>query len=132
LSGDWRQISQEVRGQLLPEGPETFVLARSEDRAKKEEAMRGRPVRGLMRDRVSLRRAIRRGTIKDAAKILMRVGRWAERWPRGWADGTVNGQAGHLSWRGDREALHLAGLRDGACLLRPNLNDPRPERLWRL
>src|SRR5437773_5301130 len=85
LSGDWQQISKEVRVQLLPEGPETFVLARSQDRAEKEEAMRWRQVRGLMRDLICLRRAIRRGTIKDEAKILMRVGRLAERWPRGWA-----------------------------------------------
>lgn len=132
LRGDWRQISQEVRVQLLPEGPETFVLARSEARAKKEAAMRWRQVRGLMRDLVGLRRAIRHGTLQDEAKILMRVGRLAERWPRGWAYATVNWQAGHVSWRWDRQALRLAGLRDGAYLLRTNLNDPSPERLWRM
>jgi transposase len=132
LSGDWQQISKEVRVQLLPEGPETFVLARSEDRAKKEQAMRWRQVRGLMRDLVCLRRAIRRGTIKDEAKILMRVGRLAERWPRGWTYVTVPWQAGHLSWQWDREALRLAGLRDGAYLLRTNLNDHNPQSLWRM
>ena len=132
LSGDWQQISQEVRVQLLPEGPETFVLARSEDRAKKEQAMRWRQVRGLMGDLVCLRRAIRRGTIKDEAKILMRVGRLAERWPRGWAYVAVDWQAGHLSWEWDREALRLASLRDGAYLLRTNLNEHRPESLWKM
>jgi transposase len=132
LSGEWQQISQEVRVQLLSEGPEMFVLARSEDRAKKEAAMRWRQVRGLMRDLVGLRRAIRRGTIKDEAKILMRVGRLAERWPRGWAYVGVSWQAGQLSWEWDREALRLAGLRDGAYLLRTNLNDPSPQSLWRM
>lgn len=132
LSGDWQPISKEVRVQLLPEGPETFVLARSEDRAQKEQAMRWRQVRGLMRDLVCLRRAIRRGTIKDEAKILMRVGRLAERWPRGWIYVTVPWQAGHLSWQWDREALRLAGLRDGAYLLRTNLNDHSPQSLWRM
>ena len=132
LSGDWRPISKEVRVQLLPEGPETFVLARSEDRAKKEAAMRWRQVRGLMRDRVCLRRAIRRGTIKDRAKILMRLGRLAERWPRGWACVEVSWQTRHLSWQWDREALRRAGPRDGAYLLRTNLNDHSPESLWRM
>jgi transposase len=132
LSGDWQQISKEVRVQLLPEGPETFVLARSQDRAKKEEAMRWRQVRGLMRDLVCLRRSIRRGTIKDEAKILMRVGRLAERWPRGWAYVGVSWQAGHLSWQWDRQALRLAGLRDGAYLLRTNLNGHSPESLWKM
>jgi len=132
LSGDWQQISKAVRVQLLPEGPETFVLARSEDRAKKEAAMRRRQVRGLMRDLVCLRRAIRRGTIKDQAKILMRLGRLAERWPRGWAYVEVSWQARQLSWQWDREALRRAGLRDGAYLLRTNLNDHSPESLWRM
>lgn len=132
LSGDWQQISQEVRVQLLEDGPETFVLARSEDRAKKEAAMRWRQVRGLMSDLICLRRAIRRGTIKDEAKILMRVGRLAERWPRGWAYVRANWQAGQLSWQWDREALRLANLRDGAYLLRTNLNGHGPEGLWRM
>jgi transposase len=132
LEGDWQAISQEVQVQLLPEGEETFVLARSEDRARKEEAMRWRQVQGLMRDLVGLRRAIRRGKIKDPDKILMRVGRLTERWPRGWAHVAVKWEAGRLSWHWDRESLRLAALRDGAYLLRTNLNDRSPEALWRM
>lgn len=132
LNGDWQEISKAVQVQLLPAGEETFVLARSEDRARKEEAMRWRQVRGLMRDLVCLRRGIRRGTIKDEAKILMRVGRLAERWPRGWAYVEVNWEAGRLSWEWDREALRLAGLRDGAYLLRTNLKERSPEALWKM
>jgi transposase len=132
LQGDWQDISKEVKVQLLPEGPETFVLARSEDRAKKEAAMRWRQVRGLMRDLVCLRRSIRRGTIRDEAKILMRVGRLTERWPRGWAYVAVRWEKTHLSWEWDREALSLAALRDGAYLLRTNLNDRTPEALWKM
>jgi transposase len=132
LSGSWREISPAVKVQLLPEGQETFVLARSEDRAKKEQAMRWRQVGGLMRDLVCLRRAIRRGTIKDEAKILMRVGRLAERWPRGWAYVAVRWENSRLGWEWDREALRLAALRDGAYLLRTNLNDRSPEALWKM
>ena len=132
LTGDWQEISKAVKVQLLLEGDETFVLARSEDRAKKEEAMRWRQVRGLMRDLVCLRRGIRRGTIKDPDKILMRVGRLSERWSRGWGYVTVNWEAKRLSWKWDREALRLAALRDGAYLLRTNLNDRSPEALWKM
>jgi hypothetical protein len=132
LSGEWQDISPGVKVQLLPEGQETFVLARSEDRAKKEAAMRWRQGCGLMRDWVCLRRAIRRGTIKDEAKILMRVGRLAERWPRGWAYVEVNWDQGRLSRQWDREALRLAALRDGAYLLRTHLTDHTPEALWKM
>jgi len=132
LNGSWQEISKEVQVQLLPEGNETFVLARSTDRAKKEEAMRWRQVRGLMRDLVRLRRAIRHGTLKDEAKILMRVGRLSERWPRGWAYVQVSWEARRLSWKWDRGALRLAALRDGAYLLRTNLTDHTPETLWKM
>ena len=132
LQGEWQDISKEVKVQLLAQGQETFVLARSEDRARKEQAMRWRQVRGLMRDLVCLRRSIRRGLIKDPDKILMRVGRLAERWSRAWAYLTVKWEAGRLSWRWDRQALGLAALRDGAYLLRTNLKERTPEALWKM
>ena len=132
LQGEWQDISKEVKVQLLAQGQETFVLARSEDRARKEQAMRWRQVRGLMRDLLCLRRSIRRGLIKDPDKILMRVGRLAERWSRAWGYLTVKWEAGRLSWRWDREALRLAALRDGAYLLRTNLKERTPEALWKM
>jgi transposase len=132
LGGDWQAISSEVRVQLLSEGPETFVLARSADRAKKEEAMRARQVHGLMRDLVCLRRSIRRGLIKQPDKILMRIGRLQERWPRAWPYLQVHWQEGRLSWDWDRPALRLASLRDGAYLLRTNLAERTPEALWKM
>lgn len=132
LSGTWEEISKEVKVQLLAEGDETFVLAQSQDRAKKEEAMRWRQIRGLMRDLVCLRRSLRHGTIKDPDKVLMRMGRLSERWPRGWAYVAVKWQGGRLSWKWDRQALKLAGLRDGAYLLRTNLKDRTAPALWKI
>jgi len=132
LSGAWEEISKEVKVQLLVEGEEMFVLAQSQDRAKKEQAMRWRQIRGLMRDLVCLRRSLRHGTIKDPDKVLMRMGRLSERWPRGWAYVAVKWQAGRLSWEWDRPALKLAGLRDGAYLLRTNLKDRTPQALWKI
>lgn len=132
VSQEWQKISEQVQVQLLPEGEETLVLARSEDRAKKEHAMRWRQVRGLMRDLIRLRRSIGRGLIRDETKILMRVGRLSERWPRAWAYVSVRWQAGTLRWHWDRPALRLAAQRDGAYLLRTNLTAQPPEALWRI
>jgi transposase len=132
LSGTWEEISRAVKVQLLAEGEEMFVLAQSQDRAKKEEAMRWRQIRGLMRDLVCLRRSLRHGTIKDPDKVLMRMGRLSERWPRGWAYVAVKWQEGRLSWEWERPALKLARLRDGAYLLRTNLKDRTPQALWKI
>jgi transposase len=55
LNGTGQESSKAVQAQLLGEGHETFVLARSAERAKKEEARRWRQVRGRMRELVRLR-----------------------------------------------------------------------------
>lgn len=132
LEGSWQQINEAVQVQLIEQEQETYVLARSVDRAKKEEAMRWRQVRGLMRDLVKLRRSIRKGILVDADKILMRLGRLSERWPRAWKYVSVEWKAGKLSWQWARLALRLAQHRDGAYLLRTNLEDHSPEALWRM
>jgi transposase len=132
LEGSWQQISPSVQVQLIEQEHETYVLARSVDRARKEEAMRWRQVRGLMRDLVQLRRSIRKGTLVDPDKVLMRLGRLSERWPGAWHYVPTKWEEGKLSWQWDRPALRLAQHRDGAYLLRTNLSDHSPEALWRM
>ncbi len=84
LEGSWPRINESVQVQLIVQEQETYVLARSVERAQKEEAMRWRQIRGLMRDLVRLRRSIRKGTLADSDKVMMRLGRLSERWPRAW------------------------------------------------
>jgi len=132
LEGSWQQVSKSVQVQLIEQQQETYVLARSVDRAQKEEAMRWRQIRGLMRDLVKLRRSIRKGTLVDPRKVLMRLGRLSERWPRAWQYVAAEWKERKLSWRWDRPALRLAQHRDGAYLLRTNLSDRSPESLWRM
>jgi transposase len=132
LAGAWMQISESVQVQLIAQEQETYVLARSGDRAKKEAAMRWRQVRGLMRDLIRLRRSIRKGTLVHPDKVLMRLGRLSERWPRGWRYVAADWKEGRLTWRWDRQALRLAAHREGAYLLRTNLTDRTPDTLWRM
>lgn len=132
LEGTWSQISELVQVQLISQEQETYVLARSVDRAKKEEAMRWRQVRGLMRDLIRLRRSIRKGATVSGDKVLMRLGRLSERWPRAWRYVATSWKQGRLNWRWDRPELRLAQHRDGAYLLRTNLTDRSPDALWRM
>jgi transposase len=132
LEGPWALINESVQVQLIPEGQETYVLARSVERAKKEEAMRWRQIHGLMRDLVRLRRSVRKGTLVDSDKVLMRLGRLSERWPRAWSYVEVTWQDSKLTWHWDRDALRLAQQRDGAYLLRTNLTEHTPEALWKM
>lgn len=132
LEGSWQQINESVQVQLIQQEEETYVLARSVDRAKKEEAMRWGPIRGLMRDLLRLRRSIRKGTLADSDKVMMRLGRLSERWPRAWHYVSTDWKEGKLTWQWDRKALRLAQHRDGAYLLRTNLSDHSPVALWRM
>jgi transposase len=132
LAGTWQQINESVQVQLIAQDQETYVLARSVERAKKEEAMRWRQIRGLMRDLVRLRRSIRKGTRAESDKVMLRLGRFSERWPRAWHYVSTDWKEGKLNWHWDRPALRLEEHRDGAYLLRTNLSDHSPEALWRM
>ena len=131
LEGDWQSVSGEVEVQLIAQdNKETYVLARSRARAQKESAMRSRVVRGLMRDLIRLRRLLRNGRLKDPEKVLLQLGRLKERHQQAWRYIKISIEHLRLHWRWDREGLRLAASRDGAYLLRTNLEGSDPAELW--
>jgi len=130
LNGEWAEVSETVKVQLIPEEGETYVLARSSTRANKERAMRVRRVRGLMRDLIRLRQALRRGGVK-AETLRHRLGRLHERHPQAWRYVQIHGDGKDLRWRWDRGKLNAVAARDGAYLLRTNLTETDPAILWR-
>ena len=71
LEGDWQEIAGKpgVRVELLLEGAETFVLARSLQRARKESAMRRVQLTRLHRSLRALSRVVARGGLKDTGRI---------------------------------------------------------------
>ena len=134
LEGDWQEIAGKpgVRVQLLLEGAETFVLARSLQRARKESAMLRVQLTRLHRSLRALSRVVARGGLKDTGKIERRLGRLEERYPQGWSMlGAVEHRRGRLSWTWNKARLRGAKLRQGAYLLRTNLDPMDPDALWR-
>jgi len=134
LTGDWQEIAGNpgVRVQLLSQGTETFVLARSLQRARKESAMLGNQLVRLHRSLRALSRVVARGGLKDAGKIERRLGRLEERYPQGWSMlSAVEHRRGQLSWSWNKARLRAAKLRQGAYLLRTNLDPMDPDALWR-
>jgi hypothetical protein len=130
LEGDWQKVSGQVEVQLIAQDKETYVLARSQTRAQKENAMRLRVVRGLMRDLIRLRRLLRHGRLKDRAKVLLPLGRPKERYQQAWRYVKISLEDLGLSWQWDRDELRLAASRDGAYLLRTNLEESDRAKLW--
>jgi transposase len=133
LSGPWQKVAGRpgVKVQLIEREGEVYVLARSEDRAEKELAMRRRVLKGLSGDLRALQRSIKRGRLVDQRKMDQKLGRIQERWGSAWSylREVQVGREG-LRWSWDNRKLRGLRLRDGAYLLRSNMAPIEPEILW--
>lgn len=139
LHGKWEEITgrPEVKVQLIEAAGETYVLARSAARASKESAMRRRELVGLQRSLQALSRNLESSRRVDRDKVLIRIGRLKERyasvWPYLQECELVTSAASlpRLRWCWSKSRLRHLRIRDGAYLLRTNLEPMDPECLWR-
>src|SRR5713101_9596195 len=136
LQDEWRQVRPdvEVKQIAIPQGEETYILCRTAGRREKEKAIRKRFSLGMERALEALEKSIARGRLKDRYKMERRLGRIQARHPQ------VNDlfevtlretPAGvRLRWemKKDREAWR--DLREGAYMLRTNLQADSAEQMW--
>jgi hypothetical protein len=132
---DWQQARPSVRVKLLPQTGETYVLVQSQDRIAKERAMRRRRLRAYL-DRLAEIKARKRPLRRDALhqalgaarKDAGRDARFVQ------VDVQLHGagktQRATLSWKLDRTTLRTAWRREGRYLLRTNLTETDPAKLW--
>lgn len=134
LAGDWHEIRDELEVQYIQDKDANYVLARSRQRAQKERAMRDRQILGLMRDVIKLSKRVRNGQLKDAGRIHQQIGRLRERYKvgRGYIQICYDEHSNRIQRVWDKEKLRLADAKDGAYLLRTNLDQTDPEKLWRM
>jgi transposase len=128
--GSWQKISEQVQVQLVPEQDEVYVLCRSSQRQKKEQAIRRRRLRHLVGDLRDLRRRLRAGQLKQETVIQRQIGRLQERHPQAWRWLELKWQAQELSWDWDREKFQQAVRTEGAYLLRAYWTERDPQKLW--
>jgi hypothetical protein len=132
---DWQQARPSVRVKLLPQTGETCVLVQSQDRIAKERAMRRRRLRAYL-DRLAQIKARRRPLKRDALhqalgaakKDAGRDARFVQ--VEVQLHGTGQAQRATLSWQFDRKTLRTAWRREGRYLLRTNLTETDPAKLW--
>src|SRR5438309_9655986 len=136
LKDDWLHVRPdvEVKKVAIPRGEETYILCRTAGRKEKEKAIRKRFSRSMEDALQRLAKTIETGRLKDRNKMERRLGRI---------------QAGHrqvsdlydVALRDTREGLRLQwsikeerqvwhGLREGAYMLRTNLQAGSAEELW--
>ena len=129
LDKPWQDARPGVQVKLLPQDGELYVFAQSADRVAKERAMRRRQLKWLW------------GRLKQLAgmkltreELLMRLGAARKQARTAWRLLAIEvaKDSATFSYRLDREKLRRTRRREGRYLLRTNLTDDDPARLWSL
>ena len=133
LPKPWSEVRETVRVKLVEQDGELYVLARSDTRRGKEQAMRRRRLRKLVRRLHELRQ---QRLSRD--QLLIKLGAAKkEAGPAVWRmleitlpdkDQPVTSET--FSFRLNWQRLREARRREGSYLLRSNLTDRDPAQLW--
>ena len=139
---DWHEVQAGVEVKLVPgpDGDETFILARSADRQKKEQAMHDRFLERMKAGLVKLQTSAESGRLKDEATAHQRLGRLKERYWRSASAFEVKiapirkptGKARlSVTWSRNPRWSDWTAISEGCYLLRTNLTDVDPATLWK-
>jgi transposase len=127
LARPWHEARPGVKVKLLPQDDELYVFAQSADRVAKERAMRRRQLKWLWA-RLKQLSAMR----LSREELLMKLGAARQKTPTAWRLVTieVSATSAMFSYRLDRNKLRIARRREGRYLLRTNLTEHDPAKLW--
>src|ERR1700693_2467912 len=136
LKDDWTQVRPEVKVKkvAIPQGEETYILCRTDGRQEKEKAIRNRFSSSMEKALKGLQKTIALGRLKDRHKMERRLGKIQARHPsvndlydvslRDTAEGV------RLFWQMKEDRKNWRESREGAYLLRTNLQANTAEELW--
>jgi len=136
LKDDWTQVRPEVevKKAAIPQGEETYILCRTAGRKEKEKAIRNRFSTRMEDALKRLATTIETGRLKDRNKMERRLGRIQashsqvnDLYDVALRD-TPNGV--RLFWEIKQDRQVWRGLREGAYMLRTNLEAGTGEELW--
>jgi len=136
LKDDWIKVQPdvEVKKIAIPKGEETYILCRTAGRKEKERAIRHRFSAHMEDVLQRLAKSIETGRLKDRNKMERRLGRIQashsqvnDLYEVALQD-TPNGIRLHWAMREDRRIWR--DLREGAYMLRTNLQAGTAEQLW--
>jgi len=136
LQDDWTRVRPEVEVKkvAIPQGEETYILCRTAGRKEKERAIRSRFSNSMEKALQALEKTIATGRLKDRNKMERRLGKIQARHPqvndlydvalRETAEGV------RLFWQIKEDRKNWRESREGAYLLRTNLQAETAEELW--
>ena len=123
----WQEARPGVQVKLLPQEGELYVFAQSADRVAKERAMRQRQLKWLWA-RLKQLTAMR----LSREELLMKLGAARQKARTAWRLIEINiaKDSAAFTYRLDRSKLRTARRREGRYLLRTNLTEHAPAKLW--
>jgi hypothetical protein len=123
----WRAAREGVQVKLLPKDGELYVYAESRDRIAKERSMRRRLLKWLWSRLAQLRDM---DLTRDA--LLMKLGQAQSKAPAAWrlVEVRVHATEATFTVRLNRTKLRQVRRREGRYLLRTNLTETDPVKLW--
>jgi transposase len=137
LAGGWQQVRVDVEVKLVPtpQGEETYILCRSTARQEKEKAIHSRFSARMEKALTSLEKRMVAGKLKDRHKIERKLGSLEARHPQVadlYAIKVVDlGGDLRLEWQRKPDRQSWQQAREGAYLLRTNLTETDPSKLWK-
>lgn len=137
---DWDEVEAGVEVKIVKHpdyGKEKFVLCQSRQREEKEKAVLMRQVQRLEGELQKIKTGLNKGRLKDTSKTERRIGRWMGRYEKAERlfEVELTKENGHpidlkISQRMDR--LEWAQKTHGRYLLRTNLIEENPKKLWKI
>ena len=136
LKEDWTRVRPEVEVKkvVIPQGEETYILCRTAGRKEKEKTIRNRFSNRMETALQALENAIVTGRLKDRYKMERQLGKIQARHPqvsdlydldlRDTNDGV------RLIWQMKEDRKKWRESREGAYLLRTNIQAETAEQLW--
>jgi len=127
LEQPWHAARPGVQVKLLAQDQELYVFAESRDRIAKERAMRRRQLKWLW---ARLKKLSTMRLARDA--LLMKLGAAKTQTPAAWRliEIEVAERGANFTYRLDRNTLRQVRRREGRYLLRTNLTESDPAKLW--
>jgi hypothetical protein len=127
LERPWEQVREGVEVKVLAQAEELYLLAKSRERVSKERAMRRRQLTWLWQRLAQLRdMKLKRDS------LLLKLGAARQQAPRAWrlVEVEVPTNGSKLTYRLRKEALRAVRRREGHYLLRTNLAQREPSKIW--
>jgi hypothetical protein len=127
LEKPWHAARPGVQVKLLAQDDELYVLAESRDRVAKERSMRRRQLKWLW---ARLNKLSTMNLTREA--LLMKLGAARAKTPAAWRliEIELAPRGASFTYRLDRDKLRQIRRREGRYLLRTNLTESDPAKLW--